>query len=320
MHSTCRELFVKTTVVIPTLNEEVAIGSVLDELIGIGFPRENILIVDGHSTDRTVEIAESRGVRVVMQEGKGKAMAVKTALKHINTPYVLFMDGDYTYPAKHVCDLLAKLEEGHDYVIGARRWNKESQGPIYRFGNWVLTKFFNLLFGTSLTDVLSGMYACRTSILHEIDFEMSRFSVESEIATHMAMTGRRIAEVLIDYRKRLGEKKLGVFHGLDIAKDIVRLAWRYNPAYLIFMLGALFLIPGLILGGFVAYHYFFTGIKYYVKGLIAIMLVVAGFVSLILAVMAIYTKRVEIRMHRKIEELKAMFKELSQEKRADNKS
>ncbi len=318
--NTCKDLYYKTTIVIPTLNEEKAIGSVLDELFSHGIPKDRILVVDGGSTDKTVEIARSKGVCVIFQEGRGKAMAIKTALKHVSTPYVLFMDGDYTYPAKYVCDLLKLLEQGYDHVIGARKWNKGSQGPVYRFGNWVLTKFFNILFGVDLSDVLSGMYAGKTEVLREIGFEMSHFSVESEIVTHMAMTGRKIAEIPIRYRKRLGDKKLGVLHGLGIAKDIVRLAWRYNPAYFIFMFGALFLVPGLILGGFVAYHYFFTGIKYYVKGIIAIILTVTGFTSLLMAIMAIYTKRVEIRTQRKLEELKTLLRELLREKQVDKKS
>lgn len=320
MSNSCRELYEKTTVVVPTLDEAEAIGRVIDELLEVGVPVENILVVDGGSSDGTVEIARSRGVRVVFQEGRGKAMAVKTALRHVRTPYVLFMDGDSTYPAKHVCELLSKLEEGYDYVIGARRWDKGSQGPVYRFGNWVLTRIFNILFGTSLTDVLSGMYAGRTDVLREIGFEMNRFSVESEIAAHMAATGRSVVGVPIQYRRRLGEKKLGVLHGLEIAKDIVRLTWRYNPAYLIFMLGSLLLVPGLLLGFFVAYHYFFTGVKYYVKGIIAIVLTATGFISLLLAIMAVYTKRLEIRTRRKLEEIRSLVKKALGEEEVDEEA
>jgi len=300
----CINLFSKVTVVIPTLNEAAAIGAVIDELIDVGVPRENILVVDGGSTDGTPEIARSRGVRVVQQEGNGKSMAVWTSLKHVRTPYVLFMDGDYTYPAAHVCDLLSKLEAGYDFVIGRRVWDSGSQGAVYRVGNWALTKLFNILFGSSLKDVLSGMYAARTDTLREVGFEMSHFSVESEIVAHMVNTGRRVAEVPIKYRRRLGEKKLGVFHGLGIAKDMVRLTWRYNPASLIFALGALLLIPGLAMGAYVAYHLLFTGVKYYFKGLLATILTTTGMISLLLAIMTIYMKRAEIRTQRKLEEIR----------------
>ncbi len=290
------------TVVIPVLNEEAAIGRVLDEVLHVGVPRQNVLVVDGGSTDSTREIAESKGVKVIMQEGRGKADAVETALKHVKTPYVLFMDGDYTYPATHIPELLqTAIKGGYDEVIGARLNGKENIPLLNRFGNWILNKVFNILFGTRLRDVLSGMYLLKTAALRDAMFEMRGFSIESEIAAHIASTTGKITEIPINYRKRIGKKKLNIAHGLQIGIDMVRLAWRYNPAFFIFALGALLLIPGLVLGAWVAYHYFFTGVKYYVKGLIAIILTLAGFQSLLMAVMAIYIKRVELRFIKRME-------------------
>jgi glycosyltransferase involved in cell wall biosynthesis len=100
------------TILIPTLNEEEAIGPVLDEILSLGVPRERILVVDGHSRDKTVQIASSKGVRVVEQEGWGKADALKTAARMIPTRYVLVMDGDYTYPAKYIPTLLSIARRG----------------------------------------------------------------------------------------------------------------------------------------------------------------------------------------------------------------
>jgi len=308
------------TVIIPTLNEAKAIGNVIDEIIEAGIPHKNIIVVDGGSTDGTIEIARSKGVQVVLQDGTGKSLAIKTGLKYVKTPYVVVMDGDYSYPAKHILDLYAKIVEGHDLVIGARRCEKGAQHIVYRFGNWVLTKSFNLLFGTRISDVLSGMYIARTEMLREVMFEMPHFSVESEIAAHIATTTGRIAEIPIHYRRRLGEKKLRIFHGLIIARDMIRLAWRYNPAFFIFALGAILIIPGLVLGCWVAYHYFFTGIKYYVKGLIAIFLTIAGLLSMFHAIMAIYVKRVEMRAQQRIEKLKEYLKEILREKSIDKES
>lgn len=310
----CGDLLKETTVFIPTLNEAEAIGPVIDEVLSVGVPRENVVVIDGGSEDGTPEIARSRGVRVVEQEGRGKAGAVRTALKHARTPYALFMDGDYTYPATHICDLLRELAGGSDFVIGARVWDSGSQGPLYRLGNWGLTKLFNTLFGASLRDVLSGMYAARVEALREVGFEMGHFSVESEIVAHMVTTGKRVAEVPIRYRRRLGEKKLGVLHGLGIAKDMVRLTWRYNPASLIFALGALLLIPGLALGGYVAYNILFTGVKHYFKGLLAAVLTATGTISLLLTIMALYMKRAEIRAQKKLEEIRREMRELMEKR------
>ncbi len=299
------------TVIIPTLNEAKAIGKVLEEVLATGVPRENVVVVDGGSTDGTTDIASSYQVVVVMQEGRGKANAIKTGLRYVRTPYVLVMDGDYTYPARYIPQLLDMLErEECDLVVGARLFGEKSQKALFKLGNRLLTLFFDVMFGAKLKDVLSGMYATRLSDLRKVDFEMPGFSVESEIVAHFANLGR-VCEVPIEYRPRLdpSAKKLKVLHGFRIALDMLRLTWRYNPAFAIFALGALLLVPGLALGAWVGYNYFFTGINYYVKGIVAIVTTLVGLVFLALAILAFYIRRTEIRMRRYIDEVLKAIKE-----------
>jgi dolichol-phosphate mannosyltransferase len=294
----------EVTVVIPTLNEVRAIGRVLEEVLALGIPRESVVVVDGGSTDGTVEVASSYGVVVLPQEGRGKADAVKTGLKYVRTPYVVVMDGDYTYPARYIPKLLEVLTSGDcDLVVGARVLGEGSQGVLFRFGNRVLTAFFDIMFSARLRDVLSGMYAARLADLREVAFEMGGFSLESEVVAHFASLGR-VCEVPIEYRPRLDPeaKKLRVVHGLRIALDMLRLTWRYNPVFTIFAVGALLLIPGLALGAWVGYHYLFTGIKYYVKGLIAITMTLVGLLFLALAIITLYIRRTELRLRRYIRE------------------
>jgi len=82
------------TAVIPTLNEEEGIGQVIGELREEGY--DNVLVVDGYSTDGTVKVAESNGCYVVFQHGRGKCGAVETAIENVKTPFMLVMDGDCT--------------------------------------------------------------------------------------------------------------------------------------------------------------------------------------------------------------------------------
>ncbi|WP_448578859.1 glycosyltransferase family 2 protein [Thermosphaera sp.] len=292
------------TVVIPVLNEAEALPLVLKELVENGVPRERVLVVDGYSTDGSREVAESMGFKVILQEGRGKALAVKTAVEHAGSDCYVFMDGDYTYPAKHVRELVERLEQGYDLVIGSRVYVEEgAQGFLFKLGNKALSLFFQVLFGVKVRDVLSGMYAVRSRVLGEVGFECKGFSVESEIVAHAASTGFKLCEIPISYRKRVGRKKLGVIHGFHIARDMLRLTWRYNPAFLIFATGGLMLIPGLYLDAYVLYRWLFHGVVHHVRALAGITLSGLGLLSLMLAFLTLYLKRFELRIMKTVREI-----------------
>ncbi len=305
----------KTLVIIPALNEEEGIGLVLEELLKTGVPKENILVIDGGSTDRTVEIARSMGVKVVRQRGKGKAEAVREGLEEAfkrGFEYAVIIDADYTYPASAIPRLLSRIEqEGLDEVIGARVDGRENIPLLNRFGNWVLNKVFNLLFGTNLRDVCSGLYAVRLSSLlatNPTPVETRGFSVEADIAAKIASTTGRIGEENIVYRKRRGKAKLRVSDGLRIATSMIRLAWRYNPVFILFLLASLLLVPGLLLGGYVAFSFLLYGIKYHVKGLLAAVLTTTGLIGLLFSIQSLYLKRLEYRMFHRLRLLEEELK------------
>jgi dolichol-phosphate mannosyltransferase len=283
-------------VILPALNEREGLAKTLDELFAVGVPPERILVVDGGSTDGTCDVARGRGVRCILQEGRGKADAIKTALRAVAADVYVVMDADFTYPAEHIKELLAR---DCDEVIGARRHLEPgSQRLVYRLGNWLLTRWFNLLFGTRLSDVLSGMYAVRREAVADAEFSSRGFSVESEIAAHIASTGGAVCEVPIRYRRRVGRKKLSTRHGLQIARDMAALSLRYSPAFLLSLGAALFMLPGLALGAWVAYEWVFLGVKHYVWGIIAFALVAGGSSAGAVAVLTLYLKRMEIRILR----------------------
>lgn len=289
------------TVVIPVKDEEEGLPVVLEELLGAGVGADRIIVVDGDSSDGTVNVARRYGVTVVRQRYPGgKAGGVRSGLEASKSRYVIVMDGDATYPGYMVWDFCRKLEEGYDMVIGVRRPEPGAMNPVFALGNKLLTFWFNLNFGTRLRDVLSGMYALRVEALSGAEWMARGFSVESEIVAHIASTSENIAEVDIEYRRRVGKKKLNVFDGLKIFIDMIRLSWAYNPVFAIFLTASLILIPGLALDMYYLYHYIVSDVKFYMKGLVGVIMTVVGAQSLALALLALFLKRMEIRLRRAI--------------------
>ena len=291
------------TVVIPTLNEEEAIGRVLEELHLIGL--RNILIVDGYSSDKTTDIATLFDARVVYQHGKGKTGAIKTAIDQVNTPYILVMDGDFTYDASCIERFLRHMDS-YNEVIGARITNDEVMTRLHKLGNRVITKVFNILMNTNLSDLCSGMYLLRTETAREIELSTGGFDVEAEIAAQIATSGK-ITEVPVNYRSRLGKQKLSTWrHGFKIIGSIIRLAKSYNPGVYYSMLGSLAIIPASVMlfaslldwasTGRVMSAWFFIGISML---LVATQAMGVGVVSLIL-------RRTELRTARMLRQISSV--------------
>jgi dolichol-phosphate hexosyltransferase len=227
------------TVVVPVLNEREGIGKVLDDLRSEGF--DNVLVVDGYSTDGTLEIAKSKGVNVLQQHGKGKAGALKTSIDVTATPYMVVMDGDGTYKAGDVSRLLAHAAY-YDEVIGARTAGRKNIPLVHRFGNRLISKTFKLLFGQPVTDVLSGMYLVGTEKIREVEMTSDSFDIEAEIACSIASNGR-VTEVPISYGERIGMKKLRSRDGGRILSTMLWMAYYYNPLLLFGGLISLSAIP-----------------------------------------------------------------------------
>ena len=283
------------TIVLPIINEKEAIEKVLEEMQNLGYKR--ILVVDGYSTDGSADLAAKRGARVVGQVGKGKTGAVITAINRVKTPYMLVLDGDYTYDPACIKRMLAHAS-GYDQVIGARTDGRQHIPFINRIGNKVLNWFFRLLFAVRLSDVCSGMYLLRTKAAREIDLMTGGFDVEVEIASQFARLGR-VAEVPVNYRPRLGEKKLSSLrHGLKIATTIVRLANIYNPVLLYSGIIALALIPSIIVFAWVVYERILLKVWHSGYALFALMLFLLATQAASVATISIMIQREERRLQK----------------------
>lgn len=267
----------KVTVIIPTLNEEDGIGEVIDGFKELGYT--NILVIDGHSTDRTREIAKEKGARVVLQSGKGKGQAVAEAFKMVNTPVAVIIDGDGTYDPKDVTKLLQPIERGiAEHVIGNRLSNFE-KGAFTRLnliGNKIFNALFRFMYGVEVHDLLTGYRALTRDLYKSVELEKHGFEVETELTVETIAKGFRIAEVPINYYRRKGKANLHpIKDGWRIGKTIIELLVRYNPAKYLYFIGALFLIAGLISGLYVV-HEWFNHVSHNLLAIVTSILVLGG--------------------------------------------
>jgi glycosyltransferase involved in cell wall biosynthesis len=216
-----------TQIVIAALNEEPGIGQTIIELAE-NLHAKRVLVVDGKSHDRTVEVAKKCGANIVFQDGTGKGDAISKALGYMDpdVDYIVLTDADYTYPAEYVPKMIEILERNPD--VGMVCGNRFSQhidsatlrGSFY-FGNKLLAFVHNLLNGVDMRDPLTGLRVIRAEILRNTTLKSKGFDVEVELNHAVERKGFKIVEVPITYRKRLGEKKLKLRHGTVILKRIL---------------------------------------------------------------------------------------------------
>jgi len=284
------------TIVIPTLNEETAIGLVIESLLDEEY--FNILIVDGYSDDLTLNIAKQYGVEIIYQHGKGKTGAIKTAIEHVKTKYIVIIDGDFTYNATDINVFLNHLNN-YDEIIGARKYGRDNIKKLNRFGNWIINKIFNLLMGTNLSDVCSGLYALRTEFARELVLETQGFDVEIEIASQAAINGN-ITEVPINYGKRLGIQKLQPFRdGIIILTSIIKIARIYNPLVFYSIFGLMSLIPTFLILLWVMLEWF-NGIWHSGIALVGVMFALLSFQAFTIGTISMQQKRMEKRILKKL--------------------
>ncbi len=201
----------KVTVTMITLNEERAIRKVVDDIRRV-VPEAEILVVDS-SRDRTAEIAQELGCRVVRQfppQGYGPAMdrAVREAAGEV----VVTMDCDDTYPVEEIPRLVALVEQGWDLVSTTRVRERPEAMPLANFlANRLFALTARLLHGIRTTDVHSGMRAYRKSMIDRIEWDPHGPALPVDMLIIPYRRGFRVMEVPISYRERVGETTLRRF-------------------------------------------------------------------------------------------------------------
>jgi glycosyltransferase involved in cell wall biosynthesis len=224
----------KVSVIIPAINEERSLEQVLAAIPGDLV--NEIILVDGGSTDSTVSVAERAGAMVLHQPRRGYGLACATGVNRASCEVVVFMDADGADDPGQIHDIITPLQDSQvDMVLGSRLAGHIAPGAMpwhQRFGNWLSAALIRALYGLNITD-LSPFRAVRRSKLLALNMQEMTYGWPTEMITKGARKGWRIVEVPVIYHPRLaGDSKIsGTFQGtLWATYHILRTIFRHARA------------------------------------------------------------------------------------------
>ena len=206
---------VTVTVILPTRNEEEALGPTIDA-IPRGWCKDlEIMIVDGNSSDRTREIALEKKIRVHLEDRKGYGRAYRTGFDVAKNDIIVTMDADCTYPAELIPDLVKRLIDDDLEFITCDRLSLAEDGSmsgLHGFGNWMLSFTARLLFGYGVKDSQSGMWVFNKSIFNDEKMRPTNdgmpLSEEMKILARRTLGKKKAVEISVPYRPRVGEAEI----------------------------------------------------------------------------------------------------------------
>lgn len=201
------------TLVIPVLNEEKTLGDVIRAARPFS---DDLIVADGHSTDRTAEISRSMGARVIFDLRKGKGDAIRSVIPHIQRDITVFMDGDGSHDPNDIPKLVRPILEGEaDHVSGSRLLGGSSElhggfdECLRLMGSSFITACINHRFRVTLSESQNGFRAIRTAILRDLGLCEDITTIEQEMIIKTLKKGYRMGEVPThEYRRKAGKSKI----------------------------------------------------------------------------------------------------------------
>ena len=237
----------KIAVLIPCYNEEKTIAKVVRDFKKI-LPEATIYVYNNNSTDKTEEIAKNEGAIVCNEYMQGKGNVIRRMFREINAECYIMVDGDDTYPAENAQEMVELVLKRHaDMVVGDRlssTYFTENKRLFHNFGNSIVRKSINILFGTNIKDIMTGYRAFSYEFVKSFPVLSRGFEIETEMSIHAVDKNMQIENVVINCRDRPegSESKLNTYSdGIKVLRTIVRLYRVYKP-YRFFGTIAIFLL------------------------------------------------------------------------------
>lgn len=216
-----------------TMNEEGAVQQVIADIRAALGEREHEIVIVDSSKDRTPEIAEREGARVIRQfppQGYGRAMG--RVLKESRGDVIVTLDCDGTYPASEIPRMADMVLKGECDLVNASRLKKRPASmPLANyFANWMFAFTGHVLLGVQSTDLHSGMRAYSREIIEQVEFDPNGPALPVELMLKPALAGFRLREIFIPYGERIGVTTLRRFEStVWTFRRIFRLAFAPHP-------------------------------------------------------------------------------------------
>ena len=221
----------KIVAIIPTLNEEKTIESIIEmSFLHVDY----VLVIDGRSEDNTVGFAKEKGAQIIFQNGRGKGSALReafdhVAFNHVDSEIVVMLDGDGSMRPMEIPHFLKEIYSGADIVKGSRflfGGGSEDISLLRRFGNTLFVLFVNTIWGTNFTDLCYGFIAFRKDSIKKLYpiLRSKGFDIETEILIKAKKLGLKIVEIpSFELKRKFGKSKLKtVRDGLKILSTILQ--------------------------------------------------------------------------------------------------
>ena len=213
-----------TTLFIPTLNEIEGMKAIMPQVKKEWC--DQILVVDGHSTDGTIEYARDMGYDVYIQRDPGLRAAYRESWPLIKGDNVITFSPDGNSPPEHIPKLIDKMKEGYDMVIGSRYFQglkSDDDDVLTAFGNWLFTRVINFVHNGKYSDAMTIYRIYRTKLFYELGLHedstytyveklyFTRIGVEPILSVRCAKEGLKTADIACPEPARIGgERKLQI--------------------------------------------------------------------------------------------------------------
>ena len=248
---------IKYSIVIPAKNEEKGLELLIPKLLE--YAASEIIVVSDGSSDRTQEVAEHYGCKVIVHEiSMGNGAAIKAGAREACEDVILFMDADYQHDPKNIPDLLETYKKGRDMVVGARQGQKSQANIARGFGNKLYNKFASWMVGQEIHDLTSGFRVVnKKKFLTFLHLLPNGFSYPTTITMAFFRAGYKVEYFFLDMPKRIGKSHLNLFKdGPKFFLIIFKIGTLYSPLKIFMPIALAHLILGL---GYYTFTYITEG-------------------------------------------------------------